>query len=83
MNPIEIKAILSEIEASGKKFQKKDQSFIVSMRELVENGRYASTKQSKWLQNLYRISQGGNQYQPRQYVKRGIYDRSADQYRSL
>jgi len=63
LNPIEAKYLVDAIRASKYKPKGHEISFLKSMEENIKNGRYASVKQSKWLQEIYRKSQSGNGYQ--------------------
>lgn len=68
MNPVEIKAILDEIEASGARFRGKNNKFLESMKDLVKEGRYASSKQQAWLRDLYDQATGGGRYQKKERI---------------
>lgn len=59
MNPVEIKAILAQIDATGTIFKGKAAKLLKTMDEYVKTGRYASTKQSIWLLDLRDQSLGG------------------------
>lgn len=63
MNPVEIKAILAQIKATGKRFTGKDSGLIRTMKEYVKEGRYASSRQAAWLKDLYDQAVGGGRYQ--------------------
>ena len=57
MNLVDAKILIKEVESSGKKLTSMDHGFIQSVKKIIEAGRYLSTLQAKWLNDIYRKTQ--------------------------
>ncbi len=68
LNPVDILYLLTAIEKANYILKGKEIGLIKSMKCCIDNKRYATPGQSKFLQDIYCRAYGGGDHQNRGYV---------------